>query len=481
MKPIAPLLSLSLILTAPGLSCFEAAAASFNIVRVTPPSSAMSFNPGSLGRLPVSYQGAGLTAPGLLPPPSLTSALTLPRGYPQSSATALPTLAGAAAPAAVPAAVEPGASWQQRLSSLGDEIKAIVSSRDIGDQAAGLGRIFEADRILSATTPGEGGFVPATRKAASGLKTPKAAAGGAGQISPEGMREHRFEALMDERAERYRSAHARLEFLSGHANGLSSALVSHMDWMLLPIVGFTLAWNMPVLAAVALLTLAATAARSYALYKVADRIGGLYESWGQGLQSLLRLEPSLDGSEKARLAQGMYDLLSFPRRVRVFGRYYPISVDENWHRWASIFRTHLASFLDDRSRRELVRLSFERSQYALGRISQRDTTDANAYFSVLMPLRLHTLLNERQKKDSIESMLEFYERALWVQGFTYPMDGQGFDEVDQMLRDRQIPRESIRSFYPRFYALLDRQPFLESRPLLLKVLNRMRENFKEKI
>lgn len=789
MKPVASFLSLALIMTAPGLGCYEAAASGFKAVRVAPLSGALGLNVGAIVQLPTSFQGTGLTVPGILMSPTLTSALPLPGGSPQVGVTALPTLAGAAAPVevvgqslaragAVRTAVEPGASWPQRLSTLGEEVNGIISSRDVGEQAAGLGRIFEAGRRLSAAAtpddasnaasapsakgttsmymrrlgvlPGSsrelgdhavtpappspnGGSSGSTTKnvvlaltgllsvagllgilgimsgffasllpqapigavdyiyAASGkilvgvaagiislgaagitayilwrngfratAEGGRSSQGGEGRISPEletilrpgntydvtvslvdhpsvteedqlvyylsvlegiayqhdrrngkisvqgitgrdirviagfpavnriayaegkapvifvdkklrpdvaqrvqeGVNRDDLAALdgkvqitveirsnprnpmilmkgtngfrtmfylheagemirelqarwykpstwfprdadpdkmdaaeqmdlvisyakliaapVDERAERYRASHASLEYLSGHGGSPISWLLPRMGWLLFPAVGyFALTWGAPALAASALLALAATGARSYALYKVADRIGGLYESWGEGLQSRLRSQTSLNESEKARLAQGMYDLLSFPRRIRVFGRYYPIGTDENWHRWASRFRTYLASFLDDKSRRELVRLSFERSQYALGRLGKRDTTDANAYFSALMPLRLHPLLNERQKIDAIESLLEFHEKALGQQGFIYPTDGQGFDEVDQMLRDGQIPSESIRNFFPRFYALLDRPLFLESRPFLLKVLNRMRENFKE--
>jgi hypothetical protein len=683
MKSAASLLSLSLIMTTPGLGCYEAAASGFKAARVAPLSGALGLNVGALVRLPASFQGTGLTVPGVLTPPALTSALPRPGGSPQVSIAALPALAGAAAPVevvgqslardgAVRTAVEPGAYWGRRIPALEKEVEEIASFRDVGDQAAGLGRIFEAGRRLSAAAtpddasnaasslsaqgttsmnmrrtgalPGSsrglgdhavtpalpspnGGSSGSTTKnvvlaltgilsvagllgilgimsgffasllpqvpigavdyiyAASGKILVEVAAGiislgiagitayifwrngrlentpqgGEGKISPEldkilrpgrvydvtvsliahpsvteedqlvyylsmlvgvAYRHDRLSgkiavqgitgrdirviagfpavslieraskamtvaapaAPADERAERYRASHASLEYLSGHGGSPISWLLPRMGWLLFPAAGyFALTWGVPALAASALLAFAATGARSYALYKVADRIGGLYESWGEGLQSRLRLEPSLNESEKARLAQGMYDLLSFPRRIRVFGRYYPIGTDEHWHRWASGFRTYLASFLDDRSRRELVRLSFERSQHALERIGKRDTTDGNAYFSALMPLRLHPLLNERQKIDAIESMLEFHEKALGQQGFIYPTDGQGFDEVDQMLRDGQIPSESIRSFFPRFYALLDRPLFVESRPLLLKVLDRMRENFKEKI
>ena len=149
MNPVAPLLSLSLILTAPGLGCYEAAAASFKALRVAPPSSAMSFNPGALGRFPVSYQGAGLTAPGFLTPLPVISALTQPASIPQLSPSAPSALEGAAVPAAIAATVEAGPSWQQRLSALGEEVKGIVSSRDVGDQAAVLRRIFEAGLRLS--------------------------------------------------------------------------------------------------------------------------------------------------------------------------------------------------------------------------------------------------------------------------------------------------------------------------------------------
>ncbi|MDP3542177.1 MAG: hypothetical protein Q8T11_06855 [Elusimicrobiota bacterium] len=302
-----------------------------------------------------------------------------------------------------------------------------------------------------------------------------------GVAAAPGRHDRLFTVLMDERAERFRASHGRPEFLSGHGNSLLSTFAGRMGWMgISAAVAFALTGNVPALAASAFLTLAATAARGHALHRAGQEIGGLYEAWGLGLESLLRLTPSMTESEKARLALGMYDLLSFPRRVRVFGRYYPPGIDDQWHRWASKFRSHLASHLNVNRRLELTRLSFERSRHAIEQAGKRGMTDTNAYFSALMPLRLHPLLNERQNVYAIESLLEFHERWLWVTDFRYPMDGHGFDEVDQMLRDGKIPGESIRRFYPRFHALLDRPRFSESRPLLLKILNRMSESLPEK-
>lgn len=340
---------------------------------------------------------------------------------------------------------------------------------------------FEVQGITGRDIRVIAGF-PVVRLIAGTAAGTAASAISGGIAAAPGRHDRLFTVLMDERAGRFRASHGRLEFLNGHGNGLLSTFAGRMGWMGISVaIAFALTGNAPASAASALLTLAATAARAHAIHQAGEEIGGLYEAWGLGLESLLRLMPSMNEPEKARLALGMYELLSFPRRVRVFGRYYPLGIDDQWHRWASRFRSHLGSYLSANRRLELTRSGFERSRHAIEQAGKRDITDANAYFSALMPLRLHPLLDERQRIYAIESMLEFHERWLWVTDFRYPMDGHGFDEVDQMLRDGKIPRDSIRRFYPRFYALLDRPRFSESRPLLLKVLDRMRAHIPEEM